>query len=160
MANPRLFPADDDPKEKTVMEELFGDLVSSYTRRQAIDDGLLVQLSGPGYEGDPEIPVMVHDAGFRCSLAMTIESFDKCVAPVLSDEDLDPDQSLTGRLWDVLSVAMSAIHVDPNRQRVSFTVRVVPNGGGVREFVALKAVAGVDDDGHSPAITIMLQEQD
>ena len=29
------------------------DIIDIYTRRQAIEDGVLVQLSGPGYEGDP-----------------------------------------------------------------------------------------------------------
>ena len=28
------------------------ELIHSYTRRQAIEDGVLVQLSGEGYEGD------------------------------------------------------------------------------------------------------------
>ena len=33
------------------------DIIDIYTRRQAIEDGLLVQLSGPGYTGWPREPV-------------------------------------------------------------------------------------------------------
>ena len=35
------------------------DIIDIYTRRQTIEDGVLVQLSGPGYQGDPWIPAMV-----------------------------------------------------------------------------------------------------
>ena len=40
------------------------DIIDIYTRRQAIEDGVPVQLSGPGYQGDPWIPAMVAEAGF------------------------------------------------------------------------------------------------
>jgi hypothetical protein len=41
------------------------DIIDIYTRRQALEDGVLVQLSGPGYQGDPWVPAMVAEAGFR-----------------------------------------------------------------------------------------------
>ena len=46
----------------TMSSDLFGEVISSYTRREAIEDGVLVQLSGPGYEGDAWVPEMVAEA--------------------------------------------------------------------------------------------------
>ena len=46
-------------------------IINVYTRRQAIEDGVLVQLSGHGYQGDPWAPAMVAEAGFRYAVAMT-----------------------------------------------------------------------------------------
>jgi len=51
------------------------DFIDIYTRRQAIEDGVLVQLSGPGYQGDPWVPAMVAEAGFRYPVAMTATVF-------------------------------------------------------------------------------------
>ena len=46
-------------------DDLWSDanIIDIYTRRQAIEDGVLVQLSGPGYQGDQWIPAMVAEAG-------------------------------------------------------------------------------------------------
>ena len=58
------------------------DIIDIYTRRQAIEDGVLVQLSGPGYQGDPWVPAMVAEAGFRYPVAMTATAFCRYVAPL------------------------------------------------------------------------------
>ncbi|MFZ1935813.1 MAG: DUF6573 family protein [Thermoguttaceae bacterium] len=79
------------------------DIIDIYTRRQAIEDGVLVQLSGPGYQGDPWVPAMVAEAGFRYPVAMTATAFCRYVAPLEGDgEKLAPCQDIKGRLWDVL----------------------------------------------------------
>ena len=86
------------------------DIIDIYTRRQAIDDGVLVQLSGPGYQGDPWIPAMVAEAGFRYPVAMTATAFCSYVSPLEGDgEELAPCQDIKGRLWDVLWMLKAAI---------------------------------------------------
>lgn len=55
------------------------DVIHRYTRKQAIEDGVLVQLSGPGYEGDPWVPEMVAELGFRYPVAMTATAFARYV---------------------------------------------------------------------------------
>jgi hypothetical protein len=76
------------------------EIIDAYTRRQAIEDGILVQLSGPGYQGDPRIPAMVADAGFRYPVAMTTTAFCSYVSPLEGDgEKLAPCQDIKGRLW-------------------------------------------------------------
>ena len=56
------------------MEEVFGNPIFSYTRRQAIDDGVLIQLSGPGYAGEEWIPQMVREVGITVPVAITSEA--------------------------------------------------------------------------------------
>jgi hypothetical protein len=63
------------------------DILDIYTRRQAIEDGVLVQLSGPGYQGDPWIPAMVAEAGFRYPVAMTATAFCRYVSPLEGDDE-------------------------------------------------------------------------
>lgn len=110
------------------METLFQDaeIISAYTRRQAIEDGVLVQLSGPGYEGDRWIPEMVAEVGIRAPLAMTSAVFHDCVHPI--DGDLPPTQDIKGRLWDVLYMMVMASRSHRNDSQFCYTLLVVPNG--------------------------------
>ncbi len=86
------------------------DIIDIYTRRQAIEDGVLVQLSGHGYQGDPWVPAMVAEAGFRYPVAMTATAFCSYVSPLEGDgEELAPCQDIKGRLWDVLWMLKAAI---------------------------------------------------
>jgi hypothetical protein len=144
------------------------DIIDSYTRRQAIEDGVLVQLSGPGYQGDQWIPAMVAEAGFRYPVAMTRTAFCRHVSPLEGDnEKLAPCQDIRGRLWDVLWMLKLAIRRGLGGEIVRFCLRVVPNvpanyakpNPPKPKLVQLKAVCGPDDDG-SPCLTIMLPEED
>ncbi len=70
------------------------DIVHSYTRDEAIQDGVLVDLSHAAQQ-----------AGFTIPLALTARVFSECVywpetEPAIQDE--------TGRQWDVLYMAASA----------------------------------------------------
>ena len=80
---------------------------------------MLVQLSGPGYQGDPWIPAMVAEAGFRYPVAMTATAFCRYVSPLEGDDEkLAPCQDIQGRLWDVLWMLKVAIrHIQAHRQR-------------------------------------------
>jgi hypothetical protein len=145
------------------------DIIDSYTRRQAIEDGVLVQLSGPGYQGDPWIPVMVAEAGFRYPVAMTATAFARYVSPIEGDgEKLAPCQDIKGRLWDVLWMLRVAIrHVQAPQHTLHFSLRVVPNvpenyakdNPPWPKLVQLQSVCGPDDDG-TPCLTIMLPDED
>ena len=136
------------------MSELFGDPISSYSRRQAIEDGMLVQLSGPGYEGDSWVPAMVAEAGFKYPIAMTASAFALTVA-------VPPDaqgQDIKGRLWDVLWMLKCAIA--STRQRsdtLLYTFSCVTREG--KRIVRLKCVCGPGDT-PEPCFTLMLPEED
>ena len=89
------------------------DIIDIYTRRQAIEDGVLVQLSGPGCQGGPWIPAMVAEAGFRYPVAMTATAFHSCVSSLEGDDEkLAPCQDIKGRLWDVLWMLKAATRLN------------------------------------------------
>jgi hypothetical protein len=142
--------------EPRAMDDLFGPVISTYTRRQAIEDGILVQLSGEGYEGDGWIPDMVAEAGFRFPLAMTIASFSDCV--LLSPAAAAAGQDLQGRLWDVLWMLKHAINRSRSNEVISFTLHCSKKRAQP-EPVTLQAVCGPGDDG-APVITIMYPHED
>lgn len=133
------------------------EIIHTYSRRQAIEDGILVQLSGEDYEGDDWIPQMVAEAGFKCPVAMTVASFMDCVAMTKAAKQALND--IKGRLWDVLWMLKDAIRRGPGQtDSISFQLHVVR--GRVRpDLVRLKAMIGPGDDGE-PVITIMYPHED
>ncbi len=144
------------------------DVIYAYTRRQAIEDGVLVQLSGPGYVGDPWIPEMVAEAGLRYPVAMTATAFAAVVAPIAGDGmTLAPCQDIKGRLWDVLHMLTAAIRRGSGGTVLLFELRVVPNVSDSyakdrpprAKRVELKLVCGPGDQAE-PVLTIMFPHED
>lgn len=141
------------------------EIISSYSRAQAIADGVLADVSAMR-------PQLVQEAGIKFSVAMTATAFAKAVSPILDyDEDetpaksLPPCQDFDGRLWDVLNLLRWASKRSTGGDTVRFPVRVFRQKGyegakrtGV-EVVDLKAVCGPGDDAE-PVITIMLPDED
>jgi hypothetical protein len=137
------------------------EVISGYSRKQAIEDGVLVDLTANG-----ETKLLLHDAGFKAPVAMTTGAFRKTV---LAGTTGTPDgqfvfpggQSLKGRLWDVLFVLSMTARSQRGRQsdRVHFQVDVDAAGDGKRETVSLWAMLGPSDNGE-PVMTIMLEGED
>lgn len=122
------------------------DLVFSYRRRQALDDGVLV-----------DVTAMAREAAFRYPVAVTRAVWDGVVTP--DDEGRASGQLEAGRLWDVLSLLRVAIRRSKGpAQTLEFHVLVAERQTR-RRTVTLKAVCGPDDDG-SPCITVMLPHED
>lgn len=134
------------------MNSLFEDaeIISRYTRRQAIEDGVLVDLS------DGETAALVKEAGFKFPIAMTAAAFNDTVAPI-DGTPLPAGQDIKGRLWDVLMVLRFAIRVSKEPDRIFFKVRVFD--GKRHRDVKLWAHCGPGDE-MEPVITIMLQGED
>ena len=124
-------------RTKDVME-----IVSRYTRRQALEDGVLVDVSAT-----------VKEAGIRFPTAMTAAVFEKCVN---SPENV-PCQDEAGRLWDVVWMLRHALLTGRGAAR-PFKV-LVKNDAGPACVVALKAHCGRGDEGE-PVVTVMLPEED
>jgi hypothetical protein len=119
-------------------ERVFGDPISVYTRRQAIDDGVLVDLM------QPETVGLVREAGFRFPVAMTTTAFCATVGEL--DTPLPAGQDLKGRLWDVLWMLKLAIKSSkPGNDRVSFSVVVWDRKR--RSKVNLWSLCGPADNG-------------
>ncbi len=129
----------------------FGEVIHVYTRAQAIEDGVLVDVSRTAPE-----------AGFRWPVAMTRAAWEDCVAWSEEDSRRQVHQDEAGRLWDVLWMAMNAIRqLSGSASQIDYELYRVPRDGRCTEaqLVTLKLVAGPGDDGE-PVVTIMLPQED
>ena len=144
------------------MEEVFGGVLSSYTRAQAIEDGVLVSLNDPSFTFRPGLNICA-EAGIKFPVAMTIAAFAKTVSEL--DTPLPPGQDISGRMWDVLTMFRLAAKRGGSEIRFPVTVINWVRVGGERtnrtrrETVILKALCGPGDNGE-PVITIMLPDED
>jgi uncharacterized protein DUF6573 len=144
------------------MEEVFGEVLSSYSRAQAIEDGVLVSLNDPSFTFRPGLNICA-EAGIKFPVAITIAAFAKTVSEL--DAPLPPCQDISGRLWDVLSMFKWAAKRGGSEIRFPLTVINWVCVGGKRinrtkrETVILKALCGPGDNGE-PVITILLPEED
>ena len=130
----------------------FGELIYSYTREQAISDGVLVPV--------PED--LVKEAGIKLPVAVSDHLYS-IVDPVNLDE-MNAGQTATGRLWDLLWMFRTTIS-DPKNQhtdRVMFKVLFLMKRPGcparLEQFEVL-GVCGPGDMGE-PVLTLMFPEDD
>jgi hypothetical protein len=136
------------------LQDTFGPVIHSYTRAQAIEDGVLVDVTETAQE-----------SGFKFPVAMTSRLFEEVITPDPRAEELG--QSVSGRLWDALHMLRCSIG-----GRMGARVVEGPGPGQTtyykcyfimkrkqRKLLELKAVCGPGDD-MEPTITIMLPEED
>jgi len=122
------------------------DLIYTYTRSDALTDGVLIDVTD-----------LAHEAGFKLPVAVSDSLYHGYLVPPL---DLaKAGLSLEGRLWDTLSVLRYAIKSSPATDRLSFTVLFQMTHDTAPIPVDLLAVCGPDDSG-SPVITVMLPSDD
>ncbi len=114
-------------------------VISVYTWDDAVRDGTF-----------QEVTPTAREAGFRFRVAVAPFAWEKAVA---LEPDAPADQSETGRLWDILTLARFAIQrSDPDPHRRAFTVSVARAHGS--ETVALSVGLDVNPFTGEPAITI------
>ena len=129
----------------------FGEVVSVYTRAQALADGVLID-AGP----------MAREAGFRWPVAVTAGVWADCVAWDDTDSERQTHQDQSGRLWDVLFMAAYAARANADAgSELLFELYRVPRDGQATEaeLTTLKLVVGPGDDG-KPVMTILLPNED
>ena len=127
------------------LSEVFGEPISVYTRSQATEDGVLVDVSQA-------------DAMKGSGIALPV-SVTRSVWAWVNPEKMPRCQALNGRLHDVLWMLRLAIRgASSGIDRMSFRV-LFQGGPGLRgrgkRIVQMLAVCGPADDG-SPCLTIML----
>ncbi len=137
--------------KKSSAESFFGEVIATYSRTQALADGVLVD-AGP----------MAAEAGFQWPVALTAAAWADCVA--WSDEDNRQQgyQNESGRLWDVLFMASYAIRAQSGSgDRLEFQLYRVPRDGQAVQAVltTLKLIVGPGDRGE-PVVTILLPDED
>ena len=129
----------------------FDPVISVYTRAQAIEDGILVDVSETARE-----------AGFNIPVAVTRTVWNRLVA---LPESYRGFQDEKGRLWDMLWMARHYALRASDADRVIMCVLVRDirrdlrdSNRAPRKHFPIVAI-GVGDDG-SPVITIMFPEDD
>lgn len=127
---------------------IFGPPIHTYSRAQAIEDGVLVDVS-----------TIAREAGFRYSVAITRTAWADCVAWSDTDSRRQCYQDEAGRLWDALW--MSSLAARRGGERVLFEFYRIPRGGnGMRvRLTTLQMTIGPGDAGE-PVITILLPGED
>ena len=136
---------------ETSEHPFFGQVVSVYTRAQALADGVLID-AGP----------MAREAGFRWPVAITAAAWADCVTWNDADSERQTHQDQSGRLWDVLFSAAHAVRTraDAGAQLLFELYRVPRDGRSTEaERTKLKLVVGPGDDGE-PVMTILLSNED
>jgi hypothetical protein len=134
------------------------DIVYSYTRSDAIADGVLVDVTD--YTPKGEHVTLVRQAGFKVPIALTRAVYDRCVA---LPEEYEGADDFTGRLWDILFCMRMAAERNKQAAGVRFKVSVRDIDGkhdsGTYSGHELVSVIGPGDDAN-PVITIMFPNED
>lgn len=130
-------------KSNTALEDW--PIISSYTREEALDDGVLVDLTQTD-----EWP----EAGFKIPGACTI-----AVWALINPEAMPSCQDMNGRLWDVCTMFKNAIRRNGGGREIMFEVLFKMGNTAKLTNTKLKAVCGPGDNA-GPVITIMLPEED
>ena len=129
----------------------FGPAISTYSRAQAIEDGILVDVSDTARE-----------AGFNIPVAVTRSVWSRLVA---LPEGYLGFQDERGRLWDVLWMACHYALRASDRDRVTMCVLVRDvrkdlrdSNRPPRKHFPIVAIGGGDQG--EPVVTVMFPEDD
>jgi len=132
--------------ETDPMTEIFGDVISIYTRAQAIEDGFLVDLMQNDF-GD------VSRQHYKFPIACTVSVFEIMQKAV---ENQRYCNDYAGILHDMLWMSKVMKH-QIDESTVIF--RVIIQGAGRSKYYDFKLVVGPGDNAE-PVITIMLPGED
>ena len=148
-------------------ESPFGEVIFAYTRAQAVADGVQVEVTKTAQEAGIRIPVFltrgVYDAYVTVPPNVTGQDDhnSRSEQPCLGNHLVAGEGSQPGRLWDIVWMLQFAIrrargHSD--RVPVALYVR---NDERAAKLIKLIAQCGpLDMDDPSPAITVMLPDED
>lgn len=125
---------------------MVGDIIFSYTRKEAIEDGVLIDVSD-----------MAKEAGFKYPVAVTQMLWQTAIAV---PKGLEGEQDEQGRLWDVLNMAFVVARQQQTPSDTLHFIVAVRNGrsSGLLD-VRVKAICGPGDD-CEPVVTLMLPWED
>lgn len=113
--------------------------ISTYTREQAIEDGVLADVSE-----------LAKEAGIIFPVAITSGLYG-----ALNPTEKDEGQDIKGRLWDLFTIFKSEARKGGSLIRFHFFVR----RGKKNTRQEIKAICGPGDNAE-PVITMMLPEED
>lgn len=120
------------------------DVISIYSRADAIDDGVLV-----------DVTPLAREAGYRVPVAITAG-----LHAALSDIPAGSGEDYVGRLWDLLNVSVRmARRVPRSSDRIHYEMVLNRPGHPRGAYLAVWSLCGPGDAGE-PVVTIMLADED
>ena len=122
------------------------EVIYSYTRKQAIDDGVLIDLSALA----PDVCRQHYKGSVACTTGVW-EIVERAIANKHWRNDLN------GVVHDILWMSRHGKVADLDASTILF--RVIIKGAGRRSLYAFKVVCGPGDAGE-PVITVMLPDED
>jgi hypothetical protein len=148
---------------QTIDHPLLGcaELISVYTRSDAIEDGILVDCTQEPFDG------LNRNAGIKFDVAVTSAVFGRYIEV---PEEFRASQDIAGRYWDMVFMFTRAALRKRTVMELLFDFICLPNGPGCwnnerpgpspqDRLVQLKAVSGPGDRGE-PCLTFMLPSED
>ena len=130
---------------KTMQGPMGIGVISVYTRAQAIEDGVLIDVS----------PVAMAEHGFRSPVAVTDRVWSEVVIP---PGEVATWQDDLGRLNDLLTCLKYGIKRSQKASEVIFKMDVI-NEGEKRKTITLKRTC-TPGDNLEPVITVMFPDED
>jgi hypothetical protein len=121
------------------------DLISVYTREDALRDGVLIDVS-----------TVAEEEGFKIPVAITVAAF-RSIEP--SVEEICCGQDLRGRLHDLFWMMRAALRRKSSFEASRIDFKVLLGAGGNQKCFPLSAHLHPGDRGE-PVITIMLPHED
>ena len=131
----------------SALENIFGDVIGRYTRQQAIEDGVLIDMM----QGELGQVSRLH---YKYPIVCTMGVFALIRKAV---EHPDWGNDYCGVLHDILTMSKSTYAKKLDRSTVLF--EVIITGTGRKRTHTLKLTVGPGDD-LEPVITIMLPDED
>jgi len=124
----------------------FGEVIYSYTRSQAVADGVQVEVTKTAQEAGIRFPVFLTRAVYDAYVT---------VPPGVTGQDE------AGRLWDVLTMTRFAIlRSRPGCDRLPVALYVRNDNRHPRLIKLIAACGALDIDDPQPAITLMMLGED
>ena len=130
---------------QTALKELFGDVIDTYTREQAIEDGSQVLLKEEHAE-------MAKEAGWKYPVYITSGVWSLIKMAVNNKKHCN---DLNGVVWDVLYMARFGQDIAPDTRVFKVTIT---GCGKKRTHVFYMQIGPTDINDPAPAMTIMLPE--
>ena len=127
-------------------DKAFGNLIYSYTRAQAIEDGVLIDITADAQAHGFKVHTVVTDNLYHQYVEVP-RGLDRCFG-----------QSSAGRLHDLLTLAMFAARASKGTDRVYFKISFLMEPGRSEEANIIAHIG--PDDNAEPVLTIMLPEDD
>ena len=122
------------------------EVIHAYSRAQALEDGVLADISE-----------LAREAGFKYPVAVT-QGVWEVLNP--TEELKSAGQDLKGRTWDLLTILRYAIRGASGGDEAHFAPLFILKAGERPQPVAMWAKCGPGDDAVEPVISVMLRGED